>query len=222
MIRVMLVEDHASSREPLAFMIEQEPDMTVVAQAGTLAQAREGLAVVAPILDYAIVDLELPDGEGADVIRGLRAANRRIQALVLSAYTDLDHVSLAVEAGAAGVVHKTARIAEVIGAIRRLEAGEPLLSAAEMVELCRVGRDRRRAREEAATMLAKLTPREMEVLRALAEGLSDKQIAERLYVGDGTVRSHLVNVFAKLEVASRLEAVLFAIRHSAVEVGEPS
>ncbi len=97
MIRVMLVEDHASSREPLAFMIEQEPDMTVVAQAGTLAQAREGLAVVAPILDYAIVDLELPDGEGADVIRGLRAANRRIQALVLSAYTDLDHVSLAVE-----------------------------------------------------------------------------------------------------------------------------
>ncbi len=120
------------------------------------------------------------------------------------------------------MVHKTARIAEVIGAIRRLEAGEPLLSAAEMVELCRVGRDRRRAREEAAAMLAKLTPREMEVPRALAEGLSDKQIAERLYVGDGTVRSHLVNVFAKLEVASRLEAVLFAIRHSAVEVGEPS
>ena len=221
MIRVMLVEDHASSREPLAFMIEQEPDMTVVAQAGTLAEAREGLVVVAPTLDYAIVDLELPDGGGADAIRELRAANRRTQALVLTAYTDLAHVSLAVEAGAAGVVHKTARIAEVIGAIRHLDAGEPLLSPAEMVELSRVARDWRRAREEAAAMLASLTPREMEVLRALAEGLSDKQIAERLYVGNGTVRSHLVNIFAKLKVASRLEVVLFAIRHAAVEMGEP-
>lgn len=217
-MRLMLVEDHASSREPLAFMIEREPGMTVVAEAGSLAEARQSVSGLGGSLDFAVVDLELPDGNGADLIRELHAVNRRAQVLVLTAYSDLEHVSMAVEAGAAGVVHKSARIVEVIDAVRRLGAGEPLLSTAEIVELSKVARDRRRREEEAKAMLSGLTPREREVLQALAEGLSDKQIAERLYVGPGTVRSHLVNIFAKLEVASRLEAVLFAVRHGAVKV----
>lgn len=216
-MRLMLVEDHVSSRESLAFMVERESDMTVVAQAGSLAEARLQLSKIGPSVDFAIVDLELPDGNGADLIGELRAIHRRAQALVLTAYSDLGHVSGAVEAGAAGVLHKSVRIREVIDAVRRLHRGELLLSPGEVVELSKVARDQRREEEEAKAMLAKLTSREMEVLQALAEGLPDKQIAVRLFVGPATVRSHLVNIFAKLEVASRLEAVLFALRHGAAE-----
>lgn len=218
MIQLMLVEDHASSREPLAFMIGQESGMNVAAEAGSLGEARQKLSQVGVSLDLAIVDLELPDGSGTELIRELHALNRRAQVLVLTAYSDFKHVSAAVEAGAAGVIHKSASIREVIEAVRRLEAGELLLSQSEIVELSKAARAWRRKEEKSQAMLARLTAREREVLQALAEGLSDKQIASRLYIGPGTVRSHLVNVFVKLEVTSRLEAVLFVVRHGSIEI----
>jgi two-component system nitrate/nitrite response regulator NarL len=138
--------------------------------------------------------------------------------MVLSAFSDKGTLALAVEAGAAGVLHKSSRIDEITDAIRRLRSGEQLLSQREVIEAVRyVSRTRSEARET-QLMVAKLTPRERDVLQALAEGLSDKEIAERLYVGIGTVRSHTTSLLSKLEVQSRLQALVFAVRHGLVEI----
>ena len=214
MIRVLLVDDHSSFRQPLAFMLDREPDITVVGQAGTLAEA-ESLKADA---DIAVVDLDLPDGSGVDLIRDLRIVNPHAAVLVLTASTNRDELAHAVEAGAAGVLHKSARITEIVDGLRRLAGGESLLSHAEMIELLRLATRRREEDREAQFALGQLTAREREVLASLAEGLTDKEIAQRLHVSTQTVRTHMVNILSKLGVNSRLQALVFAIRHGAVTV----
>ena len=215
MNRVLLVEDHATFREPLAFMLEREPEFTVAAQAGSLAEARRVLGGV----DLAIVDLDLPDGNGADLVEELRAKNPGGMVLILTGSADREAHARAVERGAAGVLHKSVRVGEVIGTAKRLVAGEPLLSTDEVVELLRLaGRSRTRDRD-ARRSIDQLTPREREVLQALADGLSDKEISGRLHVGAGTVRNHLVSIFGKLGTNSRLQTLVFALRYGAVEIG---
>lgn len=213
--RVVLVDDHATFREPLTFMFDREPDFAVVAQAGSVAEAREKLEGI----DLAVVDLNLPDGDGTELIKELRAVNPRGIVLVLTANDDREAHARAVEAGAAGVLHKSARVAEVVGASRRLLAGEPLLSTDDVIELLRLaGRGRERDRQ-AQRAIERLTPREMDVLRSLADGLSDNEISGRLHVGVGTVRNHLVSIFGKLGTNSRLQTLVFALRHGVVEIG---
>lgn len=221
MMRILLAEDHASSREPLAFMLEQEPDLTVAAQAASLAEAREALSEADPPVDFAIIDLDLPDGSGTELIGELHATNRRAQALILTAFSERGRIARAVEAGAAGVLHKSVRIRDVVSAVRRLGAGEQLLSPQEIGELSRLAVSRRRQDREAQARIERLTPREREVLQALAEGLGDREISARLYVSRATVQSHMVNILAKLEVASRLQALLFAARNGVVNLDEP-
>ena len=213
--RVMLAEYHAAFREPLAFMFDREPDFEVVAQVGSLAEARQELGGI----DLAIMDLDLPDGDGTGLIGPLRAANPRAMALVLTASSDREAYAKAVEAGAAGVLHKSVRVQRVVGAARSLLAGEPLFSAGEVIELLRLA-DQSRARDrDAHRHVERLTPRELEVLRALADGLSDREVSESLRVGVGTVRNHLVSIFSKLGVNSRLQALVFALRHGVVRIG---
>lgn len=215
MNRVLLVEDHVTFREPLAFMLDREPEFEVVAQAGSLAETRGLLDGV----DLAIVDLDLPDGSGADLVGELRAANPGAMVLVLTGSADREAYARAVECGAAGVLHKSVRFGEVIEAARRLVAGEPLLSTEEAMGLLRLaGRSRERERD-ARRSIGQLTPREKEVLQALAEGLSDKEISGRLHVGVGTVRNHLVSIFGKLGTNSRLQTLVFALRHGIVKIG---
>jgi DNA-binding NarL/FixJ family response regulator len=212
--RVLLVDDHATFREPLAFMFEREPEFEVVAQAGSLAEARRVLEGV----DLAVVDLDLPDGDGSALIGELRAANPSGMVLVLTASAERGAHARAVEAGAAGVLHKSVRIKDVVGATRRLAAGEAILSTDEVVELLRLAGRQRERDYEAQRAVEQLTPRELEVLRALAEGLSDKEISEHFHIGVGTVRNHIVNIFSKLGVHSRLQALVFATRHGVVEI----
>ena len=214
MTRVLLVDDHASFREPLAFMVDREPDLTVVGQAGSLAEARPQLAGA----DVLVADLDLPDGSGIALIRELRAINPRALALVLTASGTGRDRAEAVAAGAAGLLHKSTRLGEIIGAIRRLAAGEPLLRPQEVIELLRVA-DRHRERDrEAEAALGRLTPREREVLQTLAEGLTDKEIAERLHLRPDTARNHMMKILGKLGVNSRLQALVFALRHGAVRL----
>ncbi len=214
MIRVLLVEDHTAIRQPMAFMLDREPDLAVVGQAATLAEARGLLEGV----DLAILDLDLPDGSGLSLIPALHRVNPNAVALVLTASSNRVTTARAVEAGAAGVIHKSQGLDEVISAVRRAAAGNFLYSPRELVELLRVAgadRDERRAAEAA---LGRLTPREREVLQALAEGLNDKEIAERLQIEPKTVRTHMMNLLSKLGVDSRLEALVFAVRHGAVRI----
>jgi DNA-binding NarL/FixJ family response regulator len=217
-IRIMVVDDHDTFRDPLAFMLEREPELTVVARPRSLSEARTVLENAEPAVDVAIVDLNLPDGSGTDLIKDLRGSRPHAKALVLSAISEQRYLAEAIEAGAAGVMHKSTPMSDLVEAVRRLAAGEQLLSQQEVIEALRfIGRERESHRE-AQALSDKLTPREREVLQALAEGLSDKEIAQRLHVGVGTVHSHVANILSKLEVSSRLQALVFAVRHGLVTI----
>lgn len=213
-IRILLVEDHASLRQAVAALFDQEPEFTVVGQAGSLAEARTMLDGV----DVAIVDLDLPDGYGGNLIKQLRDANPHAMVLVLSAYFDRPQIARAVEFGAAGVLHKSVGIDEVVEAVRRLRAGESLLPLQEVVELLRFASSHREQEQEARQAIAQLTPREREVLEALAKGLDGQQIAERLHISLWTERNHMANILAKLGMHSRLQALVFALRHGVVNI----
>jgi DNA-binding NarL/FixJ family response regulator len=217
-IRVMVLDDHDTFRDPLAFMLEREPDLTVVASPGSLSEARAALEKAGLAVDVALVDLNLPDGSGADLIKELRDSRPRSVALVLSATADRKHLATAIEAGAAGVMHKSAPVGDLVEAVRRVAAGEQLLSQEEVIEALRFLTRVRESNREAQLASSRLTPREREVLQALAEGSSDKEIARRLHVGEGTVHSHVTNILSKLEVSSRLQALVFAVRHGVVTI----
>jgi two-component system, NarL family, response regulator DevR len=216
MQRLLLVEDHVSFRQTLALVFEGEPDFEVVAQAGSVAEARRVMG--GREADLGVVDLSLPDGEGIELIEDLREANPLFAALVLTASLDKAEHARAVEAGAAGVLHKSADVDEILDATRRLATGETLLSPEELVELLRIAGQSREEEREARASIEQLTRREREVLYALAEGLSNKQIAERLHMSVDTERTHMMNILNKLGVHSRLQALLFAARHGLVEL----
>lgn len=213
-VKILLVEDHASFRQALAFIFDREPEFTVAAQAGSLAEARP----LADGIDVAVVDLGLPDGDGADLIRDLTSDNRKLTTLVLSASLDPTEFARAVEAGASGVLHKAAGIKEIVEAVRRLRAGEALLSPNEIIEMLRVVSRKRQEEREAQSSIDRLTRREKEVLQALAEGLDSKEIAQSLHITVETERTHMVNILTKLGVHSRLQALVFAARHGVVEI----
>ena len=216
MQRILLVEDHASFRQTLAFVFDQQPEFEVVAQVGTLAEARRAMSGVEA--DLGVIDLSLPDGEGTGLIEELREANPHFAALVLTASLDRSEHARAVEAGAAGVLHKSADVDEILDATRRLGEGETLLSQDELVTLLRLAGQNREEELEARASIEQITPREREVLQALAEGLSNKEIAAKLHMSVDTERTHMMNILNKLGVHSRIQALLFAARHGLVEI----
>lgn len=217
-IRVFLVDDHVALTRAYAFVFAHDPGLRVVASAASLAEARRLLADGLGV-DVALVDLELPDGSGLDLIPAVCAANRGAYAIVLSGELSSRARALAVAAGASGVLDKaTADPAAIAAAIRAVARGEQLIPAAEMVGLLGDAAQWRRQEAAARAALAELTPREREVLRAIAEGLSDKAIADRLSLSDRTVRNHVAAILAKLGVDSRLQALLLAARLGAVRL----
>jgi DNA-binding NarL/FixJ family response regulator len=216
MQRLLLVEDHASFRQTLALVFDQEPDFEVVAQAGSLAEARRMMK--GREADVGVIDLSLPDGEGVELIEELREANALFAALVLTASLDREEHARAVEAGAAGILHKSADVDEILDAARRLAVGETLISQEDLVEMLRLAGQSREEEREARASIEQLTPREMEVLRALAEGLSNREIAHRLHMSVDTERTHMMNILNKLSVHSRLQALLFAARYGLIEL----
>jgi PAS domain S-box-containing protein len=212
--RVLLVEDHTAVRQAIASMFEREPDFNVVGQAGSLAEARGMLQEI----DVAVVDLGLPDGYGGELIRELAAVNPHAQALVLSASLDRRETAQAIESGAAGTLDKTAQLDEVVDAVRRLRAGETLMPLDEVLELLRFAGQQRRQEHQDRAAIDGLTPREVQVLQALAEGLDSQAIADRLYISIRTERNHVASILAKLGVHSRLQALVFAMRYGVVDV----
>jgi len=216
MQRLLLVEDHAAFRQTLALVFDQQPDFEVVAQAGSLAEARRVMR--RREADLGVIDLGLPDGEGFELIEQLREANPHFAALVLTASMDKAEHARAIEAGAAGVLHKSSEVEDIMGAARRLAAGETLISPDELAEMLRLAGQSRDDQREARANIEQLTPREMQVLRALAEGLTNRQIAERLHMSVDTERTHMMNILSKLGVHSRLQALLFAARYGLVEI----
>lgn len=212
--KILLVEDHASFRQALAFMFEREPEFTVAGQAGSLAEARESVDGA----DVAVVDLGLPDGDGIELVEEFSSRKPSVATLVLSASLEPAKFASAVEAGAAGILHKSASISEIVDSVRRLRAGEALISANEMIQMLRMVSRKRQEEMEARQAIEKLTRREREVLQALGEGLDSKEIAQKLHITVETERTHMVNILNKLGVHSRLQALVFALRNGVVEV----
>ena len=210
MRRILLVEDHASFRQTLAFVFDQQPEFEVVAEA---RQAMDGSEA-----DLGVIDLTLPDGEGTELIEELCEANPDFAALVLTASLDRTEHARAVEAGAAGVLHKSADVDAILDATRRLGEGETLLSEQELIALLRLAGQNREEAVEARASIEQITPREKGVLQKLAEGLSNKEIAARLHMSVDTERTHMMNILNKLGVHSRLQALVFAARHGLVEI----
>ncbi|MDP9381353.1 MAG: response regulator transcription factor [Chloroflexota bacterium] len=214
MTRILFVDDHASFRQALALICSREPDMTVVGQAGSLQDARGMLDGV----DVLVLDLDLPDGNGREIIGDLQAVNSNARVLVLTGSVNKLDLAQAVEAGADGVIRKLAGIEEIVTAIRRLSQGEHLLSPRDFMDSLRLTNQHRELHQDAQTKIGRLTAREREVLQSLAEGMSDKEIADQLHITADTARKHVVNILGKLGVDSRLQAVLFAVRNNAVEL----
>jgi two-component system nitrate/nitrite response regulator NarL len=220
-LRIMLVEDHISFRQALAFMLDQDPGFEVVAQAGSLAEARrdlderktqEGIAA-------AVIDLALPDGNGADLIGDLRSHNPDLMVLVLSATLSQANLAKVVQAGVDGVLDKLAGPGEIFGALRRVVAGAALPSQQEVVDALRSADRPHDPNSDAQMAVGRITPREREVLRALAEGLDSEGIAERLGITVDEERAHVAGVLVKLGARTRLQALAVASRLGIVEIG---
>ncbi|MCA1848431.1 MAG: response regulator transcription factor [Actinobacteria bacterium] len=216
--RILLVEDHVSFRQALAFMFEREPEFEVVGQVGSMDEVRKLPGGLLRDVEVAVVDLALPDGDGLELIEDLSSNEPQIMTLVLSASLESGRFARAIEAGAGGVLHKSTPIKDIIGAVRRLKAGEALLSPGEVIEMRRAVSREREEKREALQAIEKLTSREREILRALAEGLESREIAEKLNITVETERTHMVNILRKLGVHSRLQALVFAARHGLVEI----
>jgi len=207
-INVLLVEDHAVFRQALALAFSLDPELNVVHEAGSV---NEGSGFLNGI-DVAVVDLDLPDGTGSSLIAEMHSVNLKAEALVLTASRDQLSIARAIEAGAAGVLHKSTPLNEIVGAVKKIAAGEALISRRELIEHIQLARHQREAEQEMEATVGRLTGRERDVLMALGEGLSDKEIAERLFVSKETVHTHMVNMMGKLGVESRMQALIFALK----------
>lgn len=196
-------------------MLERESEFEVVGQVGSVAEAQALDGQSLEDVDVAIVDLALPDGDGLELLEDLSS---RTATLVLSASLETGRFARAVESGASGVLHKAAPIKEIVDAVRRLRAGEALLSPGDVIEMLRLVNRERQEELSVRRAVERLTPREREVLQALAEGLESKEIADKLNVTVETERTHMVNILHKLGVHSRLQALVFAARHGVVQI----
>jgi two-component system nitrate/nitrite response regulator NarL len=196
-------------------MLERESEFEVVGQVGSVAEARALNRQSLEDVEVAIVDLALSDGDGLDLLEDLSS---RTKTLVLSASLETGRFARAVESGASGVLHKSTPIKEIVHAVRRLKAGEALLSPGDVIEMLRLVNRERQEELSVRRAVERLTPREREVLQALAEGLESKEIADKLNVTVETERTHMVNILHKLGVHSRLQALVFAARHGVVQI----
>jgi NarL family two-component system response regulator LiaR len=206
-IRLLIVEDHAVVRQSLRFVLDQEPDIEVVGEAATAAVALSLAAAARP--DVVLLDLFLPDEDGTAVLRRLREAYPDLAVVVLTSAPDDAHLIAALHAGAASYLEKTAGISEVVATVRAAAAGQSALPPGVTARLLHAMRERERAGEP----LSRLTPRELDVLAAIAKGQSNRDIARVLRISEETVKTHVSSILAKLGLADRTQAAIYALRH---------
>jgi DNA-binding NarL/FixJ family response regulator len=208
-IRILLADDHIMVREGTRRILEREPDLKVVAEAG---DGRETISLAEQEHpDVVIVDISMPVMNGIEATKVIKRILPQTAVLVLTAYDDDQYVFAILEAGAAGYLLKNARGSELIEAVRKVHEGESVLhpSIAKKV-LRRVTRGI--GGPQVAPASEALSERELDVLRLAARGLSNRQIADQLVLSPRTVQSHMANIFGKLQVGSRTEAVMMGLR----------
>ena len=218
-IKVMLVEDHVLVREGTRELLDQENDLEVVAEAGDGVEAVQLAAEHRP--DIVIMDIAMPRLNGLEATKQIKAADPAIAVLVLTAYDDDQYIFAFLEAGAAGYVLKDVSASDLIEAIRTVHAGDSVLHPAVARKVANYF-SRRAAKQRlegsAISAFDRLTTRETEVLKLAARGMTNREIAGELTISVRTVQGHLSNIFGKLEVGSRTEAVLYAVREGRLEL----
>jgi DNA-binding NarL/FixJ family response regulator len=215
MIRLLLVDNVPTFREPLAFMLDRQEGISVVGQAETLPDAQAVLATTE--VDVVLMAFDLGPQERLELVRTLRDTQSAAVIVMLAGDLDQQTRAVAVAAGAVGIVHRSLPVADLVTTVRRAAAGAPLLNPADVLQDAVLRQVRQ---DEAERALERLTPREVDVLRALAAGLDTQSIAERLGIGERTVHSHVEGMLGKLDVPSRLQAVLFALRHGFLDLND--
>ena len=205
-IGVFLLDDHEIVRRGVRELLEAEPDIVVVGEAGTAESALARIPALKP--DVAVLDVRLPDGDGVSVCRDIRSKMPEVACLMLTSFGDDEALFDAIMAGAAGYVLKQIRGTDLVGAVRTLAAGESML---DQVAASRV---MKRMRDQAthADPLAGLTSQEKRILELIGEGLTNRQIGERLYLAEKTVKNYVSALFAKLGMERRTQAAAFAAR----------
>lgn len=210
MISVFLVDDHEIVRRGVADLIQSAPDLHVVGEASTVRQAAGRIAATSP--DVALLDVRLPDGSGIDLCRTIRSRNPAVACLILTGYDDDAAVSAAMLAGAAGYVLKDVGGSRLLDAIRAVASGRSLIDAA--VAQRAAAMIRRRADDD-DPRLGSLGLRERQILRLIADGLTNRQIGERLGIAEKTVKNYVSSLLSKLGLERRTQAVAFQFTHDA-------
>ena len=204
MIRVFLLDDHEIVRRGVRDLLETEPDITVIGEAGTAASALARIPALKP--DVAVLDIRLPDGDGVTVCRDLRSKMPQLACLMLTSFSDDDALVDAIMAGAAGYVLKQIRGTDLVGAIRTIASGQSLLDPQAAATVMQRMRDQATATDP----LAALTDQERRILTLIGEGLTNRQIGDRLFLAEKTVKNYVSALFAKLGMQRRAQAAAFA------------
>lgn len=201
-VRIFLADDHPALRAGLAAILNSQPDMKVVGEAGSGREALEATLAV----DVYIVDLRMPEGDGVHVIRQLRERDPEIKVLVLTTYDNEEDVFRALEAGARGYLLKDTTSEELVAAIRQVHEGQRYMPHAIASRLA----DR--------LVRLSLTPRELDVLRLVAKGRTNKELASAMFVSEETVKTHMKALFQKLGVHDRAEAVSVSLKRGIIRL----
>jgi DNA-binding NarL/FixJ family response regulator len=206
MIRVFLLDDHEVVRRGLADLLTASGDIEVVGESGSAQEAARRIPALRP--DVAILDARLPDGNGIDVCRDVRAVDSSIKGLILTSYEDDEALFAAIMAGAAGYVLKQIRGTDLVDAVRRVAAGQSLLDPAITTRVL----DRIRSGVEQPRELKTLTEQERRILEYVAEGLTNREIAGKMFLAEKTVKNYVSSVLAKLGLERRTQAAVLATR----------
>ena len=204
MIRVYLLDDHEVVRQGLRSLLESTSDIEIVGESGSAAEATARIPALRP--DVAVLDARLPDGSGIEVCRSVRAVDPTISALVLTSYDDDEALFAAIMAGAAGYVLKEIKGNDLVAAIRHVAAGHSLIDPALTARVL----ERVRNPPSAAPELADLTEQELKLLGYIAEGLTNRQIGERMFLAEKTVKNYVSSILAKLGLERRTQAAVLA------------
>ena len=203
---MFLLDDHEIVRRGVRELLEVEADLVVVGEAGAAEEALARIPAASP--DVAMIDMRLPDGNGVEVCREVRSRNPEVQCVILTSYADDEALFDSIMAGAAGYLLKQIKGTDLVDAIRRVASGQSLLDPSvteRVLERLRNGpvQDER---------LARLTEQERKILDLIAEGLTNRQIGERIFLAEKTVKNYVSNLLAKLGMERRTEAAVFAAR----------
>jgi DNA-binding NarL/FixJ family response regulator len=205
-ITVFLLDDHEIVRRGVKDMLEAEGDITVIGEAGTASSALARIPALRP--EVAVLDVRLPDGDGVTVCREIRSQMPEVACLMLTSFGDEDALLDAIMAGAAGYVLKQIRGSDLVGAVRTVATGQSMLDPRAATQLMA----RLRGQTAKHDPLAGLTPQEKRILELIGEGLTNRQIGERMFLAEKTVKNYISGLFAKLGMERRTQAAALAVR----------